>query len=68
VTAPGPRTADRHRANPIPFRPPAGEREWLTSYAERTGRAVNAILADALRLYRERAERKDAEHEPSPPA
>jgi len=54
--------------NPIPFRPPNADREWLAAYAEASGRAPNAILTEALRLYRERAERKDAEHEPPPPA
>lgn len=46
--------------NPIPFRPPAGEREWLTAYAEKAGVAVNAVLTDALRLLRERVERNEA--------
>lgn len=47
-----PRTADRHRDNPIQFRPLADEREWLLAYAKATGRPVNVILKDALRMFR----------------
>jgi hypothetical protein len=44
--------ADRHKNPPIPFRPPAADREWLAAYAERTGTPVNRVLADALAAYR----------------
>ncbi len=50
---------DRHKSNPIPFRPPATERAWLAEYARRTGQAVNAILTAALAAYRERHEKAD---------
>jgi hypothetical protein len=60
MTTPEPRKpqADRHTAGPIPFRPPAAEREWLTAYAVQTGRPVNALLTEALRLLREHAEQE----------
>jgi hypothetical protein len=38
--------------NPIGFRPPEPDRLWLLAYAQRTGRAVNAILAEALARFR----------------
>ena len=38
--------------SPISFRAPAPDREWLLAYAQRTGRAVNAILAEALARFR----------------
>jgi hypothetical protein len=43
-----------HKHPPIGFRPPADsdDREWLLGYSDRTGRPVNAILTDALRLFR----------------
>lgn len=39
---------DRHKHNPIPFRPPEGDRVWLLAYAERTGQPVNLILAQLV--------------------
>lgn len=54
-----------HKHNSIPFRPPAGDRAWLLERAKQTGRAVNAILTEALREYRERAEQKGIEDEPA---
>lgn len=47
---------DRHKRLPISFRPPEADRAWLESYAERTGRPVRAILAEALARYRAEAE------------
>jgi hypothetical protein len=46
--------ADRHKLGPIPYRPPAGTdlRDWLTEFAERSGRAVNAVITEALTEYR----------------
>jgi hypothetical protein len=38
----------QHKHRPIAFRPPEGDRAWLLEYALRTGRPVNAILAEAL--------------------
>lgn len=58
------RASDRHKHNPIPFRPQAPDREWLAAYAEKTGLAVNAILTAALRLLRERAEKNNGAGEP----
>ena len=46
--------ADRHKYAPVRFRPPEPDRLWLMERAEKTGRAVNAILADALAEYRAR--------------
>ena len=48
-----------HSKNPVPFRPPAAEREWLAAYAKETGRPVNAILTEALRLFRKRVEQEE---------
>lgn len=42
---------------PIPFRPEEGDRAWLLEYAERTGQPVNAILREALAVFREAAHR-----------
>ena len=50
---------NKHRSNPVTFRPPEADRAWLREHAEATGRPAGAILTDALRLYRETAE--DAE-------
>lgn len=48
--------ADRHKHPPIRFRPPEPDRLWLMERAEETGRAVNAILAEALAEHRARIE------------
>ncbi len=40
-----------HKHPPIPFRPPEEDRARLLAYAQASGRAVNAILAEALREY-----------------
>lgn len=50
-------TADRHKYKPIRFRPPEADRLWLMERHEKTGRAVNAILADALAEHRARIEK-----------
>lgn len=44
----------QHKHPPIAFRPPEGDRLWLTGHAKQTGRPVNAILAQALSEYRQR--------------
>jgi hypothetical protein len=51
--------ADRHKSSPIPFRPPEADRVWLMAHAQRTGKAVNAILAAALAAYREHHEKEE---------
>jgi len=43
---------DRHKTTPISLRPPADLRAWLESYAELEGRAVRAVIIDALNAYR----------------
>jgi hypothetical protein len=45
---------DRHKYAPIRFRPPEPDRLWLDAYQERTGKPINAILAEALAEYRAR--------------
>jgi hypothetical protein len=50
---------DRHRNDPISFRPPADDRAWLLRYAEATNQPVRAILAQALAEFRERAAGQD---------
>lgn len=44
--------ADRHKNNPITFRPPADDRAWLLAYAEETGQPVRRVLALALAAFR----------------
>jgi hypothetical protein len=46
----------KHKYPPIPFRPPEGDRSWLLEYAKASDQAVNAVLAQALREFRERRE------------
>jgi hypothetical protein len=46
--------ADRHKYAPIRFRPPEPDRLWLLEQAAKTGRPVNAVLAEALAEYRAR--------------
>ncbi len=45
---------DRHAQTPISIRPPKDDRAWLESYAAQTGRAVRAIIVEALAEYRAR--------------
>lgn len=47
---------DRHKHTPVRFRPPEPDRLWLLQLADKTGRAVNAILTEALSEYRSRRE------------
>ena len=44
--------SDRHKYKPVRFRPPESDRLWLVEHSSATGRAVNAVLADALAAYR----------------
>ena len=46
--------ADRHKTPPLTFRPPADLRAWLAEVSKATGRAIGAIIIDALREYKER--------------
>jgi hypothetical protein len=50
----------QHKHPAISFRPPAEAWEWLKNRATESGRAVNAILAEALSEYRTR-------HDPETP-
>jgi hypothetical protein len=47
-----------HASNAIPWRPPAGTdlRDWLRAHSEETGRAVNAVITQAVTEHRERCE------------
>jgi|GEM_PF-2547207 len=49
----------QHKHKPVAYRPPADLRGWLLAYAAQTGRAVNAIITQALSEYRERIEQAD---------
>jgi hypothetical protein len=57
----------RHKHNPLRFRPPAEEREWLEARQEETGEPMNAILTAAVRaLMGAGYRRKHEAGEPSP--
>ena len=43
---------DRHKYKPVRFRPPESDLLWLLEHSKASGRAVNAVLADALAQYR----------------
>lgn len=47
---------DRHKHHPIPVRLPEADRSWLRDYAERTRRAINAVIVQAIAEYRKRHE------------
>lgn len=46
--------ADRHKTNPVTFRPPPEDRTWLYAHAKATAQSVGAILTEALAEYRAR--------------
>lgn len=52
--------SSQHKHDPISFRPPEGDRARLLAYAERTGRPVNRILAEALAAHLDAAEKTAA--------
>jgi hypothetical protein len=43
---------DRHKYKPIRVRPRESDRLWLLEHSAATGRAVNAIVSDAISAYR----------------
>jgi hypothetical protein len=47
----------QHKHPPVSFRPPETDRLWLFTYAKTAGKAVNAVLAEALAAYRAEKER-----------
>ncbi len=50
---------DRHRDGPLCFRPfTDSDREWLLAHAQHSGRSLNAILAEALAVYRQRVTKR----------
>jgi len=49
---------DRHKQNPVPFRPTPDNRAWLQAQRQ-AGRAVNAILNAALDAYRKLTPKED---------
>ena len=42
----------QHKHPPVSFRPPEADRAWLLEHAKAEGKAVNAVLAEALAQYR----------------
>ena len=54
---------NQHKHPNLSFRPPEGDRAWLLAYVERTGRPRNAVLADALAMYRKAVERAEQEQQ-----
>ena len=53
----------QHKHPAITFRPPEADRGWLLAHAKATGRAVNAILREALAAYRAAQEDKTGTEE-----
>lgn len=51
----------QHKHRPVSFRPPEGDRAVLMHLHKTTGKPVNRILAEALRLYLDHVEGTDAE-------
>lgn len=43
---------DRHKANPVTFRPSPDDRAWLYRQAQTEGRSVGSLLTEALAEYR----------------
>jgi len=58
VTAPRKRPGDRHKRDPIAFRPPADDGEWLVQHAEEIGKPVNRLLSELLAAYRREVEER----------
>jgi hypothetical protein len=52
------RKQDRHKNNPMSFRPPKDIRDWIKKYAEEAGLPESQIVIVALKYYRARAEGK----------
>ena len=49
----------QHKHNPLRVRPPEALRDWLLAYAERAGKAVNAVVTEALEDYRAKREKEE---------
>lgn len=43
---------DRHKVPTIRYRASAADRSWLLAYQEHTGKPMNAIITEAVRLLR----------------
>lgn len=54
------RPGDRHAHPPIAYRPPVDVRAPLVARAEQDGRAVSAIITEALREYLGKLDSRDA--------
>ena len=44
--------SDRHKYKPLRVRPRESDRLWLVEHSAATGKAVNAIVSDAIAAYR----------------
>jgi hypothetical protein len=49
---------DRHKSPTLRYRAPEAERLWLLAYQEHTGRSINGILTEAVRMLRSQVERE----------
>jgi hypothetical protein len=47
---------NQQKYRPLSIRPPEADRLWLITYAASTGRALNAIIAEAIADYRAKHE------------
>ena len=50
---------DRHKSPTITLRLPERDRTWLLAHAADSGRTVNAIVTEALAVYRKRIQARE---------
>jgi hypothetical protein len=55
------RPGDRHKHDPIAYRPPADVRPLLAARMEQTGRGASSIITEALREYLAKTAGRDTE-------
>ena len=55
----------QHKFPPISLRLPEADRSWVLAEAERTGHAVNHILAEAVEEYRKANETRNRSDTPA---
>jgi hypothetical protein len=50
---------NQQKYRPLSIRPPEADRLWLIGHAERTGRPLNAVVAEAIADYRAKHEQQE---------